>query len=108
MLDLELAASNPLLNPSVKEPCGAGVPPARAGGVPAPQKGRAAEVPFFALFDPSIFCKPMRRLGQTMLKVAPLGDRALKGGFTRTPEKVTPLPYKRFLRSLPASPSATP
>ena len=67
---------------------------------------RAAEVPFFALFDASIFCKPMRRLGQTMLKVAPLGKRALKAGFTRTPEKVTPLPCKRFLHSLPA-PSLT-
>ena len=36
----------------------------------------------------------MRRLGQTMLKVAPLGKRNLKAGFTRTPGNVPPS-YRR-------------
>ncbi len=64
---------------------------------------RAAEVPPLTLLDgqPS---KSVRRCGPTMSRVAPLGKRLLKGGFTRTPEKVTALPFMRFLRSLPASP----
>ncbi len=65
------------------------------GNVPRP-----AEVPFSILLDARTPTSA-RQSGPTMLKVAPLGERAVKAGFTRTPEKVTPLPSKRFLRSLP-------
>ena len=53
----------------------------RAAEVPLPGYGpRAAEVPFFALFDASVFTRPVGHLGQSMLKVAPLGKRVLNGG----------------------------
>ncbi len=51
---------------------------------------RAAEVPFFALFDSSIASRLAGRLGQTMLKVAPPGEEALKGGIARTLENASP------------------
>ncbi len=45
---------------------------------------RAAEVPFFALFDASLFSGPVGNFGQTMLRVAPLGQSADKDGQRRT------------------------
>jgi hypothetical protein len=42
--------------------------------------GCAAEVPSFALFDAFVFSGPVGNFGQTMLKVAPPGQKAHKDG----------------------------
>ncbi len=65
-----------------------------------PHASRAAEVPSFALFDTSFFSRPAGRFGQSMLKVAPLGKRALKGRFTRTPENGPPLERKASMQEV--------
>ncbi len=61
---------------------------------------RAAEVPFFALFEVSMFSSHVGRLGQSMRKVAPLGKRALKGRFARTRANGAPLSRKTFLQEI--------